>query len=177
MADPMTMMIAAAAFKSAGKLVSGYSEAAGYEAQANAEGYNARLATQNAETASSQANLREEQMRREARQVQGEQRAAIAEGGTGFGGSNLDIVRQDASLAELDALNARYTGALQRTSYTNEAASHRFAQKSLKKAAGRAKINAWISTGAEMIGGTAGYGGGGSGGGGGNASAHISQGL
>lgn len=155
--DPGTLLIAATAFKSIGSLVSGYSDAANLEAQAGAAGYNARLARQNAGTVSEQADLREEQMRREARQVQGGQRAAIAESGTGFEGSNLDIYRQDAALAELDALNTRYEGALARTSYMNEASAQDYQRRSLKKAAGMAKVNAWMSAGAELVGGAGSY--------------------
>ena len=56
----------------------------------------------------------EEQVRRESRQVLAVQRAAVAESGGGFGGSHRLLMAQDAALAELDALNVRHDGALNR---------------------------------------------------------------
>jgi hypothetical protein len=56
---------------------------------------------------------REEQQRRDARILAGKRRAAIAQSGTGFDGSNADVERQSQIFAELDALNIRYQGELE----------------------------------------------------------------
>jgi hypothetical protein len=60
-------------------------------------------------------------MRRESDQLLGAQRAAIAESGTGAGGSNGLIMAQDAALAELDGLTERYEGRLKMTELDNQA--------------------------------------------------------
>lgn len=75
--------------------------------------YNARQQEVSANVARRQAAAREEMQRKEARKFLGRQRAAIAESGTGFGGTNQDIAVQSALDAELDALNIRYQGELE----------------------------------------------------------------
>jgi len=85
---------------------------AGLKAQAQGREYEATIAAQNAQVARQQANAREEAQRRHARQVLGDQRAALAESGVGLSGSSADIYRQSAANAELDALNIRYEGEL-----------------------------------------------------------------
>lgn len=84
-----------------------------YKAQAQANEYNSAVLKQRADTAQSVYGQREERQRREARMVLGEQRAAIAQSGTGMLGSNADIQRQSEVAAELDALNIRYEGDLE----------------------------------------------------------------
>ncbi|NBB17660.1 hypothetical protein GVN21_20055 [Caulobacter sp. SLTY] len=80
-----------------------------------------KLAEANMKTAGDQSAAREEAVRRESREVLGAQAAAIAESGAGLGGSNRLLMQQDAGLAELDALNVRYEGALVQRQYENEA--------------------------------------------------------
>lgn len=90
--------------------------------QSAAERTYSRMAAEgNSRTAGDQAAAREIQVRRESAQTLGAQRAAIAESGTGLGGSNGLITAQDSALAELDALNTRYEGALAMRQYDNEA--------------------------------------------------------
>lgn len=156
--DPVTAFaMASGGAKALSALHTGYAQVGQQTAQAGAAAYNRDLAYQNADTVSVQANLREEQMRREARQVQGAQRAGVAESGTGFGGSNLDVMRQDATTAALDALNARYEGALQRTSYFNEGQAQDFQRRVLKKAASASKVGGWIGAGSSLLGGVSSY--------------------
>jgi hypothetical protein len=121
---PMAMM---------GPLFSGYSQGGQYDAEARVDEANARAVL-------SQANQREEQTRRETGLALGEQAAAVAQSGTGFGGSNALLMRQSGANAELDALNARYEGALQSTSYRNKALGERYAAKN-------ARIGGWIGAG------------------------------
>lgn len=84
--------------------------------------FSAKVARENARTVGDQSAMRQEAMRRESGQLLGAQRAAIAESGTGSGGSNALIAAQDATLAELDALTERYEGRLKMTEYDNQAA-------------------------------------------------------
>lgn len=52
----------------------------------------------------------EEIQRRQARQLLGQQAAAVAQAGTGYGGTTALVMDQSALNAELDALNIRYAG-------------------------------------------------------------------
>lgn len=156
--DPATaLVVGSTALKAGSALSSGYSKSAQAKSQATAAEFNRDLALQNATTASAQADLREEQMRREARQVQGAQRAAVAESGTGFVGSNLDILSQDAVTASLDALNARYEGQLQAAGYRNDAITQDYQAKGFKKQAKAAKVGAWLSAGSAILNGASSY--------------------
>lgn len=91
---------------------SGKNQSAQYRAQQDAANYNAEIQSQNARVARQQAGAREEAHRRQARQVLGEQRAALAQAGAGLSGSAADVYGQSAANAELDALNIRYEGEL-----------------------------------------------------------------
>lgn len=111
-----------------------------YKAQSQVEQQNALIEQQNAAAASQAANAREEQHRRQARQILGEQRAAQAQSGVGLGGSSADIAEQSAINAELDALGIRYEGELERRghlvksqSYQAQAGVDRFAGKAARR--------------------------------------------
>lgn len=95
--------------------------AADGQASAAQRTFSRKVAEGNARMVGDQAAAREQQLRRESAQVLGAQRAAVAESGTGTGGSNGLIMAQDSALAELDALNTRYEGALLQRQYDNEA--------------------------------------------------------
>lgn len=113
-------------------------EVAGILMQGNAEkkaaNYNAAILESNADQATREAGAREEAQRRDAAFQLGRQRAAIAQSGGGFGGSAADVMRQSASLAELDALNIRYEGDLRRRGLLAEAGMSRWQGKMAKKA-------------------------------------------
>lgn len=92
----------------------------GQQARATAD-YNARQEQIGADVTRRQAAAREELQRKEARKFLGRQRAAIAESGTGFGGSARDIAVDSALDAELDALNIRYQGELEARGLSEQA--------------------------------------------------------
>ncbi|HYE45721.1 MAG TPA: hypothetical protein VEA44_08095 [Caulobacter sp.] len=91
------------------------------QASAAQRAFGAKAARENARLAGDQSAMQEAALRRDNAQLLGAQRAAIAESGTGAGGSNGLIAAQDAALAELDALTARYEGRLKMTEYDNQA--------------------------------------------------------
>lgn len=116
MADPLTigLLVASTAMTAVGTIQQGAAAAAQGRAQQQAQQYNATIKEQNARLARQQAGAREEQQRRGARQVLGQQRAALAQAGIGVGfGSGLDIEEQSAIRAELDSLTIAYEGELQ----------------------------------------------------------------
>lgn len=118
MANYGAAIAAAAAVGSA--VVGGVNAQRSAKAASQADAYNALVAKQKAQSSLEGANQREEAMRRHARLVSGERRAAIAQSGAGLGGSNADIDRQSEIMAELDSLNIRYEGATQKTGLLNQ---------------------------------------------------------
>lgn len=79
-------------------------------ANAQAQEYNATVARNNATMVSDQANSKEEAQRRHFAQLQGQAVAGVAQSGTGFEGSNYDLLKQNAVNNELDSLTIRYQG-------------------------------------------------------------------
>lgn len=124
-----------------------------YKAQSKVEANNAIIEQQNAAAASQAANAREEQHRRQARQILGEQRAAQAQAGVGLGGSSADIAEQSAINAELDALGIRYEGELERrghmvrsTSYQAQSGIDRFSAKNARRSGNLGAAAGLLST-------------------------------
>lgn len=110
----------------------GQAEKASYQSAAKANAYNAQALEQNATQRMQEANANEEAQRREARQVLGGQRAAIAESGAGFGGTYGGVMRDSSALAELDALNIRYRGKTEATGLLNQSTLERYYGKANK---------------------------------------------
>lgn len=119
----MFMLVAAAVVGVVSAVQKGKQEEQQYKAQQQVAEYNARATQQRADTIRTvttqkigQVNAaygeREAQQRRDATLQAGRRRAAIAQSGTGLGGSNMDVDNQSHVLAEMDALNIRYEGAL-----------------------------------------------------------------
>lgn len=76
--------------------------------------YNAAVAEDQANLEILSAGAREAAIRRSARRLQGQQLTALAaSGGDISSGSALDVLKDSAVEAELDALTARYEGQLQ----------------------------------------------------------------
>lgn len=113
-------------------LAQGHRQRVEINEQRDIEKFNIRAAEQNAALTAQQTSAREEQQRRESRQLLGTQRAAIAQSGVGFGGSSADIMRQSAASAELDALNIRYAGDLERMGILNEIEMRKYNDKLLQ---------------------------------------------
>lgn len=142
-----------------GAYQSGKATEASYRSQQNAAEYNATIERQNATTARQQAGAREEAQRRQARQILGEQRAALSQSGVGLSGSAADVYGQSAANAELDALNIRYEGELgargllaqsQLTSYEGRVAGMN--AKSAKRAGKMDAASALLTGGAKSYG-------------------------
>lgn len=122
-------------------------------AQKAASRYNQLVGKQQSDASLQAANAREEQQRRVARFASGERQAAIAQSGTGLGGSNADVDRQSEILAELDALNIRYEGATQSTGLLNQSKLDGFQADAYGKAAKRARTDGYIGAASAALGG------------------------
>jgi hypothetical protein len=101
-------------------VVSGVSAIAQGDAQRRSLHYSQDVARQNAKAAADQANVNEDAQRRLGAIALGRQAAGAAEG-SGLSGTNLDVFKQSAQAAEMDALNIRYQGALGVNSSTAQA--------------------------------------------------------
>lgn len=104
-----------------GKLQEASSQSEALKGQAVVSQYNAGVAREQAKSALDVSAANQMRQRREANQVLGRQRAAVAQSGTGFGGSNAQILERSETLAELDALNISYDGMLKSRGYSSQA--------------------------------------------------------
>lgn len=150
MADPVTLMMVAGATQAVGAIAAGNAQAAQYDAQAAAARYNADIQRQQAETASAQAGMREDLQRKQARQIMGRQVAAGAQSGVNITtGTAADVFRQSLYDAEMDALNIRYEGELNRVGLLNQASlsdwEGQVAKKNAKTAQRAGYLNAAVS--------------------------------
>lgn len=133
-------------------LIQGRQQANELRTQAEIEGRNIELAKANRDIVNRQYSAREESMRRSARQALGAQRAAIAQSGTGFSGSNLDIMKQSTANAELDALNLRYAGQIEDASMQNDITMREWNKANLRRAAKNTMKMRWHNAGAALFG-------------------------
>lgn len=124
--------------------------------QKDAAKYNALVGKQQSDAALQAANAREDQQRRVARFASGERQAAIAQSGTGLGGSNADVDRQSEILAELDALNIRYEGQTNSTGLLNQSTLDSGQADAYGKAARSAQTQGYIGAASAAL---SGYGG------------------
>lgn len=139
-------------------------QAQAYKSQAQAQEYNAAVQRNNAKAAGEQANAAEEAQRRKFAQLQGQAMAAVGQSGTGFDGSNLDVLRQNSVNNELDALNIRYQGQMQAQGLMAQSDLDRMqAQQSLfnaataRSSASSASTAGWIGAGSNLLSGVSNY--------------------
>ena len=163
MADPVTIALiataASTAMSAAGAIQQGQAAAAQGRAQQQAQEYNAVVKEQNAQLSRQQAGAREEQQRRQTRQVLGQQSAALAQAGIGVGtGSALDIEEQSMVRAELDALTISYEGELQATGLLAGAEQDRYYGEVAKSRGENERTASYMSAGASILSGAASYG-------------------
>ena len=120
--DPVTLMLVAGATQAVGAIAQGNAQAAQYDAQAQAARFNADQQRRQAEAVGQQTAAREDLQRRQARQVFGRQIAAGAQSGVNITtGSASDMFRSSLMDAEMDALNIRYDGEMNRIGLLNQA--------------------------------------------------------
>lgn len=155
------MQIASMAFSVIGAISDANSKSQAYESQAEWNRYNAAIQRQNAGAALQQSASEQARQNRQARRVMGEQRAAVAQSGTGFGGSNADLLDQSATLAELDMLNIAYEGQMRARGHEIQAQGEDYSRKINRRNAGKAQTAGIFSAGRSLLTGVGrGYGGG-----------------
>jgi len=104
------LMIASTVVSTIGAINQAQAQSAAYKAQAQANNYNATVQRQNAEVARRESTAQQEIQQRKFDALQAEAEAGIAQSGTGFNGSNIDLLRQNKLNNELDKLTIRYAG-------------------------------------------------------------------
>ena len=150
MAAPVPLMLIAGAMQAVGAIAAGNAQAAQHNAQAQAAAYNANIQRQQSSAVAQQTSAREDLQRRQARQIIGRQVAAGAESGVNITtGSASDLFRQSLYDAEMDALNIRYEGEMNRVGLLNQASlsdwEGRVAKKNSKTAQRAGYLNAAVS--------------------------------
>lgn len=122
MADPATLFLAAATtMQAVGAIRQGNAAAASYKTQQQAAEYNAAVSRNQADLAGKVSSSEQNAQNRKARQVLGLQRAAAAQSGLGFSGTNQDMIERSGTLAELDQLNLAYEGATRARGFMGQA--------------------------------------------------------
>jgi hypothetical protein len=151
------MMIASAAMGAVGAMQQADAQAANYRAQAQANEYNATVNRNNAQVASDQANAQEEAQRRHFAVLQGQAAAGIAQSGTGFDGSNLDVLKQNAIANELDSLTIRYEGDNKSKGLQSQAQLDTFNAGVNKMNASNAQTAGYLNAGSALLSGATKY--------------------
>ena len=130
----------------AGAISQSNNQQAQIKAQINADQMNADALKQQASVVNQQAAMAEDAQRKQARQLMGEQRAAIAESGTGLLASgNQRLVVQSAKAAEQDALNIRYGGLLEAHGLLAKSAQEEYQGRALKSQLGRLRTSGYLN--------------------------------
>lgn len=141
----------------AGAMQQAETQAYNAKAQANALNYQATVDRNNAQAATDAANAREEQQRRSFNAMQGQARAGIAQSGTGFEGSNADILKQNAVLGELDALTIRYEGQNKAAGLLAQSELDKYNAQTSRDNAGRMMTAGYLNAGSQILSGAAKY--------------------
>lgn len=158
MADPFTWMAIGSTALSAGSAVVG---GIGQKQQADSDAaiatQNAGIARTNARQARLEASQAVEAQQFEARQTLGEAAAAIAQSGTGTGGSNDAVLTQSVRRSTLDALNIQYGGETKAIAGITQANQYDAEASAAKRRAKFAVINGALGVGSAALGGVANY--------------------
>jgi hypothetical protein len=151
------MSLLSGAMSAIGAIQQGQAQADSQRAQAQANEYNAIVARNNAVVAQEQSNAKEEAQRRHFGELQGQARAGIAQSGTGFDGSNADILKQNAINNELDALTIRYQGENQAKGLVAQAQLDQYNASVNRQNASAAETGGFLNAGAALMSGYSKY--------------------
>ena len=151
------MLIASTAMAAMGAMRQAEAQSASYKAQAQAQDYNATVMRNNAQVASEQANAQEEQQRRHFSALQGQANAGIAQSGTGYDGSNMELLKQNAVNNELDALTIRYEGDNKAKSLTAQSQLESYGATASRANASNAMQAGYWNAGAQLLSGATKY--------------------
>jgi len=141
-----------AAVAAVGALKSAQAQSQQADAAAQAANYNALSDQSRATVALQQGNAQEESQRRQAAIALGNQNAAMAQSGTDLAsGSALDLYKQSATNAELDALNIRYGSQLQAQGLQSQSTLDAMQATQDQRNASTAMSNGYLNAGAAAL--------------------------
>jgi hypothetical protein len=153
MADPITWVtIISTVVSAVGAIQQSNAASASAKSQAQANDYNAQVARNQAQQSLQVSAAEQLMLSRRQRQQAGQSRAAVAQSGTGFGGSNADILEQSDTLAELDLLNLAYEGQMRSQGFQAEAGLQTFQAGAARSNAKNARTAGYLGA-ARAIGG------------------------
>lgn len=153
-----TVQIASTAFSVLGAISQANTNADNYESQAGINEYNAAVSRNQSAAALSESAAAQAAQRRRARELLGEQRAGVAQSGTGFGGTNADLLERSQTLAELDALNLAYEGDMKSKGYLQQAEIETMNAATNRRNAGTARTAGYLGAGRALLSGMGSYG-------------------
>lgn len=151
------LMAASTAVSAVGAIAQGQAQARAYRMQAQAQDWQANLEKQNADVARQQSAAQEELQRRKFDALQGEALAGVAQSGTGFEGSNLDLLKQNELNNELDALTIRYQGENQARGLIAQSEIARMNAGILRNNADNAITAGYFNAGSNLLSGATNY--------------------
>jgi hypothetical protein len=142
----------AAAGAAAGALSESQTQQTNLAIEANAAENDALALKYSAENANQVAGMEEDAQRAAARRLQGEQRAAMAEAGTGLlSSTNQALTVQSAVTAEQDALNIRYGGLLEAHGLMAKSEQSRFQAKVARQNIKSTRASGYLKAGAAAL--------------------------
>lgn len=152
------LILASTAVQAYGAIQDANAASASAQSEAQAMDFNAEQSRIAAQEERRQALQRELAMRREANRLLGRQRAAIAQSGTAFTGSNLDMLEESSVAAELDALNTRYEGQLRARGLETQSQMDTLAAQNARRNAKAYRTSGYLKAGGSILSGAARYG-------------------
>ncbi len=155
--DPFSFMAAGAGLGALSGIMGGNAQAANYQAQANAQNYNAAIQRQQAQQVMAQATEQANVQHRKAIQAMGQQRAATAQSGIGFDGTGGDLIDQSATNAELDRQNILYNGLLSSQGLNAQAEQSTYAAQVAQSQEQPSQIGGYLNAGGSILSGVSGY--------------------
>lgn len=126
-------------------------------AAANAAKYNATVAAQQATVVSDQATANAQASQRQTDLSLGTVAAASAQNGTGLSGSTGALYQQDASNAEMTAMNIRYNGQLQADALTSGASLDTYQSQVDTQNAANATTSGFVGAASSALGAAGSY--------------------
>lgn len=144
--------IPAAMLTMAGTYMEGVAQENQLIAGAQEADYGANSARNNALTINRQTESAESLQRRRSGKILSTQRAAIAQGGLGSGGSMALLAARSGRDAEMDALNIRYEGGIKEASQLENERLLRWKSGQMRSAAKLAKATTFLKTAASGYG-------------------------
>lgn len=157
--DPISIGVLAAGtlLGAMSSISSAQTQAANYQAQANAQNYNAQLYQQQAQNTIAQANADANLQYNRSEQALGMQRAATAESGIGFDGTGGDLINQSAANAALDRENILYSGLINANSLNAQAAQSSYVADVAQSQIAPATAAGYMGAAGNLLSGTGSY--------------------